>query len=82
MLSHIPLIFLVFDFIANRIYYPISLMVMYSIYAYSIAVIFIAVREDVEMLIKLPELKYFDEVKNANLAWSLPIQISIALYAA
>ena len=72
---------LVCDIFANRIYLPSSIVLVYPVFAYSIALLMQLIRKDIEKLAGLPELKYFDVERN-DLAWGLPLAIAVAVYLA
>lgn len=79
MLSFVPLTLLACDFFANRIYLPITIVVNYSIFAYTLAIGYSLIRAEMEEMYRLPELRYF-ELQRHGLAWALPIMITAGVY--
>ena len=59
-LAYVPLCLLVSDFFANRLYFPILIVIGYSCWAYSFALLAILIRTEVELAYSLPELTFFD----------------------
>ena len=83
VLRYIPLSLLVGDFFANRIYLPLTIVANYPWMAYSFAALNYLIRADVSLIVKLPELNYFNiETYCSCVAWGLPGAISLAVYFA
>ena len=86
LISLAPLILLTCDWLANRIYFPITVNFGYCIYAYSLTVLVMILKQDVEHLFPMPELLYFSKQKTPELShttvWLLPLFIMIAVYIA
>ena len=59
VLRHAPLVLLVCDFFANRIYLPVTMITNYCIMVYSFAALMLLIRADIEDVYPMPELQYF-----------------------
>ena len=59
LVSLVPLTLLTIDWLANRIYFPLTVNLNYCIYAYSFGILTRFLRKDIEQLYPLPELDYF-----------------------
>ena len=59
-LAYVPICFLLSDWFANRLYFPLLIVVGYSAWAYSLALLAVLIRTDVELAYSLPELTFFD----------------------
>ena len=78
-LRYAPLVLLICDSFANRIYLPITVILNYSIVAYSLALLVFLIRTDVEEIYPMPELRYFS-IEPARLAWYMPVAIMLGVY--
>ena len=81
VITYAPLGLLTIDWLFNRIYLPLTIVINYSYWAYAFALLNYLVRADVADLFPMPELFYF-QVQPNKLAWALPIAISASLYLA
>ena len=58
-ITYAPLALLIIDWLFNRIYLPLTIVVNYSYWAYEFALLNYLVRADVADLYPIPELNYF-----------------------
>lgn len=70
---------LVCDWFANRLYFPLTINLTYCLVIYSLAMLSLMIRHDVEEIYRLPELKYF-ELFDDRIAWLLPLFVMISVY--
>lgn len=80
ILRCMPLLLLLCDFFANRIYLPLTVVAGYSFFAYSIWSLSYLIRADVEEIFPMPELNYFFKVEPTWVAWNLPCAIMMTVY--
>ena len=86
LISLTPIIFLTIDWLANRIYLPLSVSLQYSIIVYSLAILAMAIRRDIEQVFPVHELDFFTRARMPDLSvtviWLLPLMIMAGVYVA
>ena len=75
-----PVTFLMGDFFANRMYFPLTVSFNYSVFAYAMAFLSVLILKEIEETFTMPEFRYFNAPADRTLAWTLPAIISIMTY--
>lgn len=81
IIAFAPLTLLLADFAANRFYIPLTINTAYCTVFYALAALAYLLLEEVEKLVRLPELRFLELQSNKELGLLIPLFVMAGAYA-